>query len=264
VTVETTIPLSVVVIAQNEERMIQKCLDSVDWAAERIVVDGYSHDQTAELASRAGALVLQRTWSGFADQKSYGLRQATQPWILSLDADEQVTPSLAAEVRNVIASERQEAAFRIRIPLYFMGRELGHYGRTRSDPGEIKLFRRGRGRFDSAIVHERVVVDGEVGSLSGKILNDSYPDPALRSYRRKIHRYAELEAQQRARSGRTGNRWIRAAGKLAWMLFMRRGILDGPRAWIWISGQGYMEWLVTGRCNELLRAGDAGLRTDAV
>jgi hypothetical protein len=144
-----------------------------------------------------------------------------------------------------------------------MGRELGHYGRSPKDPGHIRFFRQGRARFDDAIVHERLVVDGPVGWLSGKIFHESYPEPALRSYWRKIHRYAELEARQRALTGAQGNRWVRSAGKLAWMLFVRRGILDGPAAWIWIAGQSYMEWLVLGRSRKLLQASVTSVRTDA-
>jgi glycosyltransferase involved in cell wall biosynthesis len=254
----------VVVVAQNEERMIEKCLACVDWAAERIVVDAYSHDRTADLAQRAGARVVQKRWSGFAEQKNYAVSLATQPWILNIDADEQVPPPLAAEICELVSrDDREESAFSVLIPLYFMGRELGHYGRSRKDPGQVRLFRRGRARFDDVIVHERLVVDGQVGWLSGKIFHESYPEPALRSYWRKIHRYAELEALQRAVSGSLGNRWVRPAGKLAWMLFVRGGILDGPAAWIWIVGQSYMEWLVLWRTRRLRQAGAASVRSDA-
>lgn len=253
-----------VVIAQNEERMIEKCLASVGWAAEKIVLDAYSQDRTVELAKRAGARVVQKPWSGFAEQKNYAVSLATQPWILNIDADEQVTPELGIEICKLVSSDdRNESAFSVHIPLYFMGRELGHYGRSPKDPGHVRFFRRGRARFDDAIVHERLVVDGPVGWLTGKIFHESYPEPALRSYWRKIHLYAELEARQHAASGTHGSRWVRPAGKLAWMLVARGGILDGPAAWIWIAGQAYMEWLVLGRSRQLRQARAAKVRTDA-
>jgi glycosyltransferase involved in cell wall biosynthesis len=258
-------PVSVVVITQNEERLIEKCLASVDWAAERIVVDAFSHDRTAEVAERAGARVVQRAWNGFASQKAFAVSLATQPWILNIDSDEQVTPELAAEIRELVRlDDRSESAFSVHIPLYFMGRELGHYGRSRQDPGHIRFFRRGRARYDDAIVHERLVVDGEVGWLTGKVFHDSYPEPAIASYWQKIRRYAELEAQQRALTGSSGSRWFRPIGKLGWMLFARGGILDGPPAWIWIAGQSYMEWRVAGRARELLRSGKVAVGTDAI
>jgi hypothetical protein len=103
-----------------------------------------------------------------------------------------------------------------------------------------------------------------VGWLSGTIFHESYPEPALRAYWRKIHRYAELEARQRALSGSHGNRWVRSAGKLALMLFVRGGILDGPTAWIWIAGQSYMEWLVLGRSKKLMHTRSASVSTDAI
>jgi hypothetical protein len=95
--------------------------------------------------------------------------------------------------------------------------------------------------------------------LEGKILHDSYPSPALKSYWKKIHRYAELEARQRLIEGApSGNCWLRAFGKLGWMLLFRRGLLHGPRAWIWIGGQAYQEWLTTAATGRLRRASGAG------
>lgn len=240
-------PVSAVIVACNEEHHIERCLSSVAWAAETIVVDAFSQDRTAELAEQMGARVIRREWPGYAAQKNFAIAQATQPWVLNLDADEQVTPALAAEIQMTLArSEVSEAAFRLRIPLYFLGRELGHYGRTPRHAGHIRLFRNGKARFDSAVVHERALVDGPVGVLQATVFHDSYPDPAIRSYWGKIHRYARLEAWERLRSGsRRGNRCFRAVGKLAWMLVLRRGLFHGPRAWIWIAGQAYQEWLTT-------------------
>ena len=166
--------------------------------------------------------------------------------------------NLATEIRDLVSKgDRNEAAFSALVPLRFMGRELGHYGRLRNDPGQVRLFRRGRAQFDDAIVHERLMVDGEVGWLSGKVFHDSYPEPALRNYWKKIHRYAELEARQRALSEKSGSRWVRAIGKLGWMLLIRGGVLDGPAAWIWIAGQAYQEWLVTGLSRRLVREREA-------
>src|SRR5207244_9641141 len=152
-----------------------------------------------------------------------------------LDADEEVTADLASEVQVLLAGEVQESAFSIRIPLEFMGRRLGHYGRARRDPGHVRLFRADRASFDGRIVHEQLVVDGSTGMLQGEIRHDSYPDPALRSYWRKIHHYAELEAKDRAVHGRIGNRCARSAGRLAWRLAVRRGVLHARAAGPWMG-----------------------------
>lgn len=247
-----TAPVSVVVITKNEERNIGRCLKSVRWAPETIVVDACSIDRTPELAGELGARVFRQEWPGYGAQKNFGIAQATQPWILSIDADEEVSPQLAAEIQERLTQDVPESAFRLLVPTYFMGRPLRHYGRARRDPGHVRLFRKDRGRFDNRIVHEQVRVNGEVGILRGPVLHYCYPDQG--TYWRKIHYYAHLEAQDRgSRDGLQGNRWVRAAGKLIWMLVLRRGLLDGPAAWLWIAGQAYQEWLIATEASRLRR-----------
>jgi glycosyltransferase involved in cell wall biosynthesis len=238
--------VSVVVITKNEERNIARCLTSVQWAAETIVVDANSQDRTVELATQLGATTFSRAWPGYGPQKNFGADQATQPWVLSLDADEEASPELAAELEQLFANDRPEAAFRVYVPTLFMGRVLRHYGRAAREPGHIRLYRTDSARFDHRALHETVQVNGPVGWLRSPIMHHCYPSVA--TYWRKIRYYAPLEAAARTVSGRPlrGNRWIRATAKFGWMMFWRRGIVDGPSAWIWIAGQAYQEWLTTG------------------
>jgi hypothetical protein len=243
-----TVPVSVVVITKNEEANIERCLSSVRWAAECVVVDAMSHDRTAEIAARLGARVVAREWPGYSEQKNYGIEQATQAWVLSLDADELVTADLAKEIEKTVGTPHHNA-YRIFRPTYFMGRPLHHYGRGK-EPGHIRLFRRGEGRFDGRLVHESVRVDGPIGALHAPLLHYSYPTVA--SYWRKVHQYAPLEGQERLLHGSPrGGRWVRGVGKFGWMLIVRRGIFDGPHAWVWIAGQAYQEWLATGQVAKL-------------
>ena len=246
-----TVPVSVVVITKNEERNIERCLRSVDWAAERVVVDGHSADLTRAKAVALGALVVERDWPGYGRQKNFGVSLTSNAWVLNLDADEQVTPELAAEIGRVVASPDHKA-YRVLIPTYFMGRSLKHYGRAPRDPGHVRLFHKDFARFDSRLVHEVVEVDGSVGWLKAPILHYSYP--TVGTYWRKIHYYADLEAHERAaRWPKLGNRWVRFFGKLGWMLGVRLGIFDGPGAWLWIAGQAYQDWLATGKAVRLRR-----------
>lgn len=241
-----------VVITKNEEGNIGRCLASVDWASDVVVVDAQSTDRTVEIAERWGARVIRKDWPGYGAQKNYGIAQTKQTWVLCIDADEVVTAQLADEIPRRLANRPQEVAFRIRVPTFLLGRPLGHYGRAARDPGHIRLFRKDRGKFDDRAVHESVQVDGNVGWLGAPILHYCYP--TLRTYWRKIHYYANLEAQHRASCAPVrGNQWLRAASKLAWMLFWRRGLLDGPHAWLWIAGQAYQEWLTTGEAARLRR-----------
>ena len=248
--------MSAVVITLNEETMVERCLSSLSWTREVIVVDALSTDRTAEIATAMGARVFRRPWPGYAAQKSFGVAQATQPWILNVDADEVVVPELADEIEALLDGDVEEVAFSIRIPLYFLGRELGHYGRAAQDPGHVRLFRKDQAGYDDSPVHELVVTDGRVGWLRNKIHHDSYPKPELRSYWQKINHYARLEAQVRASGGSAGgNRWGRAIGRLGWMLLVRKGLLDGPAAWVWIAGQAYQDWLTTSTAAKLSRQG---------
>jgi glycosyltransferase involved in cell wall biosynthesis len=236
------VPVSVVVITRDEERNIVRCLSSVEWARERIVVDSGSSDRTAQLAQELGARVFQHSWAGYGPQKNFGIAQATQRWILSIDADEEVTPQLACEIEQRLACDTPLVAFRLHRPTFFLGRPLRHYGRAPADPGQVRLFRKDSGRFDHRMVHETVKVSGPVGWLTAPLLHHSYP--SVGTYWAKIHRYARLEALERA--NRRPNWWgrlVRATGKLVWMLLVRHGIFDGPPAWLWIAGQAYQEWL---------------------
>lgn len=246
-----TAPVSVVVITKNEEKNIERCLKSVGWAAEAIVVDAHSDDSTRAKAVALGARVFERDWPGYGEQKNFGVQASAYPWVLNIDADEQATPELALEIAQAVSTDDHQA-YRVLIPTYFMGKPLKHYGRAPRDPGHIRLFRKDSARFDTRLVHEVVQVDGSVGWLKAPILHFSYP--TIGTYLRKIHTYADLEAQERAKgAARRGNRWFRAIGRSAWMLIWRRGLLDGPHAWLWIAGQGYEEWLATGQARRLRR-----------
>jgi glycosyltransferase involved in cell wall biosynthesis len=212
-----------------------------------------STDGTAAIAESMGARVTRRPWPGYGAQKNFGAMQATSNWILNIDADEVVTPELAAEIQRELAAPRFDA-YRVFVPTYFMGRPLRHYGRAPRDPGHIRLFRRDRARFDERPVHESVRVDGSVGRLQAPVLHYCYP--TLGTYWRKIHYYAPLEAQARIQAGAPrGGRVLRSMGKFGWMMVWRRGILDGPPAWIWIAGQAYQEWLTTGETARRRRQG---------
>src|SRR5689334_23167714 len=113
-------PLSVVIIALNEEKRMGDCLASVRALTDDVVVvDAHSRDATREIAERGGARVFQRTWDGYSGQKNFGNAQAQHDWILSLDADERVTPELAASIRAELAGEPRADAYSIRFQNYF-------------------------------------------------------------------------------------------------------------------------------------------------
>ena len=161
--------LSVIVIARNEATRIRRCLDAVSWAEELVVVDGDSTDATAEICRARGARVTVRPMrEGFGEQKAFALAQARQPWVLSIDADELVTPTLRDEIEAALAAPASRVGYRIPRLTSYLGRPIRHCGWYPLPV--LRLFRRDRGRFTDALVHEEVLVDGPVGDLHTDLL----------------------------------------------------------------------------------------------
>jgi glycosyltransferase involved in cell wall biosynthesis len=190
--------LSVVLITRNEAARIRRCLDSVRWADEIVVVDQDSHDDTAAICRAYGARVITRAMtSGFGEQKNFAIAQATAPWILSLDADEEVTPALRGAIEDAMTEPGGCVAFRIPRLTSYLGRFIRHCGWYPSPV--LRLFRRGRGRFTDALVHEEVVADGPVGDLREDLLHHSYPE--LADHMRKLLVYTAYDARMLQRRG---------------------------------------------------------------
>lgn len=218
--------LSVVVITRNEIKNIRRCLRSVAFADEVVVVDSGSTDGTAEAARAAGAEVIVRAdWTGFGPQKNRALDAATGDWVFSIDADEQVTPELAANIQQAIASGTCDA--------YYVNRRSSYCGQYMSHSGwypdwVVRLFRRGTARFSDDLVHERVIASGPVGRLDGELLHESMPH--FESVIDKLDRYSTAGALALMRKGVRGS--VGKALGHAWWAFVRtyvvrRGFLDG-------------------------------------
>src|SRR5215211_4924443 len=150
--------LSAIVITSNEAAHIAECLHSVAFCDERIVVDCGSADATQDLAREAGAHVSFHPFGGFGAQKNFALSLATGDWVLSIDADERVTPALAAEIHAAISGDAD--GFEMPRLSHFCGRPMRHSGWY--PDYVLRLFRRGRARFSDRLVHERVICEGRV------------------------------------------------------------------------------------------------------
>jgi glycosyltransferase involved in cell wall biosynthesis len=218
--------LSVVVVTQNEAERLRRCLESVAWADEIVVVDAESQDKTVQIAREFTDQVLVRPWPGFAAQKNFGLDRARGDWLLSLDADEEVTPELRAEIHTVLDDPAAADGYRIPRRNIFWGRWVRHGGLY--PDWQLRLWRRGRGRFVERIVHESVKVDGRVGRLRGALVHRSYRDVA--DFLARSDRYAALGAEEWARSGRPvrlADLVVRPAARFLSMYLLRGGFLDG-------------------------------------
>lgn len=224
--------VSVIVITLNEETAIGRCLASVGWADEIVVVDSGSTDRTAELARAAGARVtIASDWPGFGPQKNRALDLATGDWVLSLDADEWVTPALATEIRAAVSRADAPAGFELPRLSSFVGREMRHSGWW---PDHVaRLFRRGAARFSDDLVHERLVVSGAVGRLTEPLRHESFT--SLEEVVEKMNRYSSASARMRVERGKGGS----VAGAVAHGLWaflrtylLRAGFLDGREGFV--------------------------------
>jgi glycosyltransferase involved in cell wall biosynthesis len=218
--------ISILVITKNEAHNISECLESVRWADEIVIVDAESKDETVATAKKYTDRIFVRPWLGFAAAKQFGLEQCSNEWILWLDADERVMPELADEIRTVMKGEPEQAAFTVARRAYFLGRWIQHSGWY---PGRVaRLFNRKRARFNTAAVHEGLVIDGPIGNLRSDLLH--FTDPNIYHYFSKYNRYTTLAAEEAfAKQKRSGlsDLLIRPAWQFIRMYILRLGILDG-------------------------------------
>lgn len=189
--------LSAIIITRNEEANIGACLDSIAFCDERIVVDDASHDRTAEIAAARGARVISHPFAGFGAQKNFALSQAAGDWVLSIDADERVSPDLAREIAQAIATGSADG-YEIPRLSRFCGRALRHSGWY--PDYVLRLFRRDAARFSDDLVHERVICDGKVARLAAML--DHYSVTRLEEAISRVDRYSTAGAAMLAASGR--------------------------------------------------------------
>jgi glycosyltransferase involved in cell wall biosynthesis len=223
--------LSVAIIAWNEEERLRGCLESITWADEIVVVDAESTDKTVSLAREFTDKVYVRSWPGFAVQKNFALEHTTGDWILSLDADERVTSELRERIAAIVKADGPADGYSIPRRNIFWGAWVRHGGLY--PDYQLRLFRRGAGRFVDDAVHESIRVQGRVDNLVAPLLHHSYRD--LEDFVRRSNRYSTLSAQdwvRRGRPARLGDLIMRPLGRFVSMYILQRGFLDGWRGFV--------------------------------
>jgi glycosyltransferase involved in cell wall biosynthesis len=250
-------PLSVAIITLNAAAQLEACLLSARFADEILIVDSGSTDGTLELAARHGARVIQQEWLGFGPQKQCAVDAARHDWVLCLDADERVTPELQASIETTLRSPAT-SAYRFARCNRFLGRYL-RYGEGYPD-WSLRLFDRRRARWSDDAVHEKVISDGAVGTLTGDLLHDSAE--SLASYLAKQNRYTTLAAGMALAAGKkTGFTRIVLSPLIRFIkfYFVRQGFRDGLPGLIHIaigcfnSFMKYSKMLEHGKSDAALR-----------
>ena len=224
-----------ITITKNEERNIAACLDSLKWVDEMIVVDAESADRTVELAKARTSRVHVRPWPGYGPQKNFAMEQATADWILIVDADERVTDDLREEILALLKAPGPAVAYRIPRRNFYYARWIRGAGQY-PDP-QVRLVRRGRGRYNDLPVHEHLEVEGPSGDLRGHL--DHHTHPTVVSHELKIERYSTLAAEERIRNGKPDAAWYHLLFNPVWTLMkfylVRGGYRDGLPGFI-VSG----------------------------
>jgi len=229
--------LSVAIITKNEEANIRRTLESVKWADEIVVVDSGSTDRTCEIAREYGAKVFVEEWKGFAKQKNSALEKCTGDWILSLDADEEVSEELKDFLHSTFRAGGDlphTSALGIGRKNHFLGRWIKHGGFY--PDVKLRCVRRGHAQFEPRIVHESLyLTDGSDPSdsctgASGHLIHHAYP--TLSGYIEHMNRYSDLGAEMVVeKKGKVGfsflNIVIRPLATFFYNYFLRLGFLDG-------------------------------------
>lgn len=218
--------LSVIIIAKNESANIRRCLESIQWAQEIIVLDSGSTDDTVAIAKEYTPHVFCTDWQGYGVQKQRALSKTTQTWVLNLDADESVNACLKVNIIKSMTEQKVDAC-RVPIRMCFYGKTL----RFSSSPSRhARLFKREGARFSDDIVHEKIVLpqNARIGQLTTPILHHSFQDVSHAI--EKMNRYSSYSAKIRIEEKKRGTMFKTLSSTL-WMFFrcyfLQAGILDG-------------------------------------
>jgi glycosyltransferase involved in cell wall biosynthesis len=240
--------ISACVITLNEERNLPRCLKSVAQLADEILVlDSGSTDATLDIAARFGARAVHQDWLGYVGQKNFALAQALHSWVLSIDADEEISPELAASIARIKADPSAELpdapnGYEFSRIVFYRGRWIRH-GDWYPDR-LVRLFRRTEARFSGGRVHEKLELRGEHPILPGHLHHFTYEDASDRAGR--CARYAALWAQSAHEQRRRAHAWsgpVHALARLGKGFVLKGGFLDGAIGWDIAMGNAREAWL---------------------
>jgi glycosyltransferase involved in cell wall biosynthesis len=237
------LPLSVVVITRDAAGEIAECLASVSFAAEAVVVDSGSRDDTVQVARARGARVIEHEWLGFGPQKNFAMTQAAHEWVLCIDADERASPELAEAIRAAFARGGPTVrGYSIARRNRFLGRWLAH-GEGYPD-WNVRLFDRRAGRWSDEPVHERVHVDGPVARLDGDLLH--FSGESVDAYIAKQNRYTTIQAQAmhaRGEHASAARLFLSPLARFIRFYLLRLGFLDGTAGFAHVAIGAFASFL---------------------
>jgi len=250
------VQISAVLITFNEEKKLEPALKSVQGlVSEIIVVDSHSTDDTVRIAGRYTEHVYERKWTNFANQKNFANSKASHPWVLSLDADERVSPELRSEILSLADEEPDCAGFSIPRQVHYLGRWIRH-----SDwypDRKVRLFRKDRARWEGDYVHEDLVFDGRIEKLKGAIHHFTYD--SIAEHVARINKFSDLGAQK-LYAGKKRCRLIHLlgwpAGRFLKSYVLKLGFLDGFPGLVISVLNGYSIFIRYAKLREIWKKGE--------
>jgi glycosyltransferase involved in cell wall biosynthesis len=245
------LPISLVVITLNEEANIERCIRSAPFVSEVVVVDSFSTDKTVEISKACGAKVFQEKWRGFGPAKRFATQQASHSWVLSLDADEALSPELAAEIEQKFSQLNPDTGYEIPRRSFHLGRWIYHGGWY--PDFQLRLFNKDRSQWDAADVHEKVQV-AHKERLQSDILHWVFKSVSHQVVTND--RYSGLGAEQLHKAGKRFSLLkliFKPYGKFMESYFWKQGFRDGLPGFIIAVGAAYSMFLKFAKLWELER-----------
>lgn len=240
------ISISAVVLCKDEETILDKCLKSLSFCTEIIIIDDFSQDNFEKIANKYKAQIYKKSLGeDFASQRNFGLEKAKHEWILFVDADEIVSPQLAEEITNLLSTNILFNAFYIRRRDFFWNTEL-QYGEleTARTTGFIRLVKKGRGSWRGK-VHEVFITEGNVGKLNHLLAH--YPHQTVTEFLRSVNTYSSLRAKELFETGKKTNFLeiiLYPLGKFIWTYLIKGGFRDGSAGFAYSFFMSFHSFLV--------------------
>ncbi|MCB0749128.1 MAG: glycosyltransferase family 2 protein [Ignavibacteriae bacterium] len=233
--------ISATLIVKNEEKNIARCLKSLSWVDEIVVVDSYSTDRTVEICNEYNCKVIQTAWLGFGKTKKFAVDNASHDWILSIDADEEVTPELQKKIKELLVKPYYKGYY-IKRKSFYLGKEVKHCGWNKDYP--VRLFNRNFGNFNDKEVHESIKIKSEKSKIHEPLLHYTYQ--TIASHIEKVNRYSSLAAEELIKKEKYYSVFsavIFGIVRFIKMYFIQLGFLDGRIGFILCYNSAFSVYL---------------------
>ncbi len=222
--------ISAVIITKNEEQNIERCLKSLQWADEIVVVDSGSTDRTIEICEQYNCKIVETEWLGYGKTKQLAVNSATYNWILSIDSDEQVASDSVSVIKKTLRNPSHNA-YKVQIKSFYLGKLIKHSGWA--NEFKLRIFNKTAGNYNNSEVHETVLIDGEKPKLNVVFYHYTYP--TLEKHIEKLNRYSTLQAEELYKNGKRYSIFlipIFALNKFFSGYFLKLGFLDGKEGFL--------------------------------